>query len=111
VMRCFVASVLLRFQCTQLIAQQTLTAQAAESAKVELGSRTAKDGFRNKDEIRDKFNQWTSGEVQITKTGNLKIGHITMQRKGGDNGRLTANMLQFKMNPVELFETAASQSL
>jgi hypothetical protein len=26
-----------------------------------------------------------------------------MQRKGGDNGRDTANMLQFKINPVQLF--------
>jgi len=28
-----------------------------------------------------------------------------MQRKGGDGGRHTANMLQFKLNPAELFET------
>ena len=279
VMRFFVASVLLLFQSTQGIAQQTLTAQIADSAKVELGSKTAKGGFRNEDEIRDKFNQWTtdtearawlvamrhdlaeiekvtaskphgekadvevtvktkagetidrisiklvsspngfnqidkrwlatyakmwnmppdvvaalklyvgetppraqcrdsrrmyldeldaktqsavvtfftahkeeivsdllagdgdhaaswimvtfkataeprwvirsssdaiehfaSGDVQITKAGNLKIGHITMQRKGGDNGRPTANMLQFKINPVELFATMASES-
>ena len=26
-----------------------------------------------------------------------------MQRKGGDAGRDTAKMLQFKINPVELF--------
>ncbi len=44
------------------------------------------------------------GDVEITKAGNLKIGRITMQRKGGDNGRDTANMLQFKINPVQLFE-------
>lgn len=43
------------------------------------------------------------GPVQITAAGNLKIGRITMQRKGGDNGRESANMLQFKINPVELF--------
>ena len=60
VMRFFVASVLLLFQSTQGIAQQTLTAQIADSAKVELGSKTAKGGFRNEDEIRDKFNQWTT---------------------------------------------------
>ncbi len=36
--------------------------------------------------------------------GNFKIGKITMQRKGGDGGRITANMLQFKVNPAELFE-------
>ena len=44
------------------------------------------------------------GDVEITKAGNLKIGRITMQRKGGDNGRDTANMLQFKINPVQLFD-------
>jgi hypothetical protein len=27
-----------------------------------------------------------------------------MQRKGGDRGRDTARMLQFKINPAELFE-------
>lgn len=43
------------------------------------------------------------GPVQITAAGNLKIGRITMQRKGGDNGRDSANMLQFKINPVDLF--------
>tara|TARA_B110000967_G_scaffold209128_1_gene263902 strand:+ start:2850 stop:3593 length:744 start_codon:yes stop_codon:yes gene_type:complete len=42
--------------------------------------------------------------VQITKRGNFKIGKITMQRKGGDGGRKTAQMLQFKINPAELFE-------
>ncbi len=43
------------------------------------------------------------GPIQITAAGNLKIGRITMQRKGGDNGRESANMLQFKINPVDLF--------
>lgn len=41
--------------------------------------------------------------VEITKRGNFKIGKITMQRKGGDGGRKTAQMLQFKINPAELF--------
>jgi len=45
-----------------------------------------------------------SGEVQITPSGSLKIGRVTMQRKGGDNGRESAKMLQFKINPTELFE-------
>ena len=42
--------------------------------------------------------------IQITKRGNFKIGKITMQRKGGDGGRKTAQMLQFKINPAELFD-------
>ncbi len=50
------------------------------------------------------LNHFGNGEVEITKKGNIKIGNITMQRKGGDNGRKTAQMLQFKINPAELFD-------
>lgn len=52
----------------------------------------------------DTIKFFGDGDVKITKAGNLKIGRITMQRKGGDNGRETANMLQFKINPVQLFD-------
>ncbi len=44
-----------------------------------------------------------NGDVVITPRGNFKIGRITMQRKGGDGGRESAKMLQFKINPAELF--------
>lgn len=47
---------------------------------------------------------FSEGPVEITRQGNLKIGRITMQRKGGDGGRETAKMLQFKINPALLFE-------
>ena len=47
---------------------------------------------------------YSEGPVELTRSGNLKIGRITMQRKGGDNGRDTAKMLQFKINPVQLFD-------
>jgi len=50
------------------------------------------------------LNYFGNGAVEITERGNFKIGKITMQRKGGDGGRITANMLQFKVNPAELFE-------
>ena len=50
------------------------------------------------------MNFFGNGKIEITQRGNFKIGRITMQRKGGDNGRITANMLQFKINPAELFE-------
>lgn len=53
--------------------------------------------------INEAMNIYGSGEIRITNQGSLKIGKIGMQRKGGDNGRDTANMLQFKINPVELF--------
>jgi len=49
-------------------------------------------------------NHFGNGKIVITKLGNIKIGNITMQRKGGDNGRKTAQMLQFKLNPAELFD-------
>jgi len=49
------------------------------------------------------LNYFGNGEIEITTKGNIKIGRITMQRKGGDGGRKTANMLQFKINPAELF--------
>ena len=52
----------------------------------------------------DAIKCFSDGPVEITKAGNLKIGRITMQRKGGDNGRETANMLQFKINPAQLFD-------
>jgi len=50
------------------------------------------------------MNYFGNGEISITSRGNFKIGKITMQRKGGDGGRETAKMLQFKINPAELFD-------
>lgn len=48
------------------------------------------------------MNYYGSGEVRITKKGSLKIGKIGMQRKGGDNGRISSTMLQFKIDPCEI---------
>ena len=53
--------------------------------------------------INEAMNVFGGGDIRITNQGSLKIGKIGMQRKGGDNGRDTASMLQFKINPVELF--------
>jgi hypothetical protein len=50
------------------------------------------------------LNYFGNGLVEMTERGNFKIGKITIQRKGGDGGRNTANMLQFKLNPAELFD-------
>ena len=47
---------------------------------------------------------YSEGDVLATRRGSIKIGKITIQRKGGDAGRETANMLQFKLNPAELFD-------
>lgn len=57
----------------------------------------------------DAIKFYSEGPVELTKAGNLKIGRITMQRKGGDNGRETAKMLQFKINPVQLFDAKPTQ--
>ena len=54
--------------------------------------------------INTVLNHYAQGDVSITKRGSLKIGKVTLQRKGGDGGRKTANMLQFKVNPTELFD-------
>ena len=53
--------------------------------------------------INHVMNGFAEGEVKVTSRGSLKIGKITMQRKGGDAGRDTSKMLQFKINPIELF--------
>ena len=47
---------------------------------------------------------YSKGEVKISPRGSLHLGKVRMQRKGGDNGRPTANMLQFKINPAELID-------
>ncbi len=53
--------------------------------------------------VEEAISFFGEGEVRMTSGGNLRIGRITMQRKGGDGGRDTAKMLQFKINPAEIF--------
>ncbi len=53
---------------------------------------------------KDVVRFFSDGPVVITKQGNLKIGKITMQRKGGDGGRESAKMLQFKINPALILD-------
>lgn len=53
--------------------------------------------------INEVMNIFGGNDIRITSQGSLKIGKIGMQRKGGDAGRKTAQMLQFTINPVELF--------
>jgi len=55
----------------------------------------------------DTIKFFGEGKVELTRNGNLKIGRITMQRKGGDGGRETAKMLQFKINPALLMDSNA----
>lgn len=44
------------------------------------------------------------GEIMFSLQGSLKIGKVTMQRKGGDGGRESAKMLQFKIDPTLLLK-------
>lgn len=46
--------------------------------------------------INEVLQHYGSGEVKISRQGSIKFGRVTIQRKGGDRGRQTANMLQFK---------------
>ena len=54
--------------------------------------------------MNEVINHYSSGDVFIKPRGSLQIGRIGMQRKGGDGGRKTAQMLQFKIDPTELFD-------
>lgn len=53
--------------------------------------------------INQALQHYSVGPVRISPKGSIYLGKITMQRKGGDGGRVTANMLQFKLDPTELF--------
>lgn len=55
-------------------------------------------------DINYAMNVFGNGDVVVTPRGSLHIGRIAMQRKGGDGGRKTANMLQFKISPCDLFK-------
>lgn len=54
--------------------------------------------------INEVLQHYGSGEIEISPRGSIKFGQITIQRKGGDGGRETANMLQFKIDPTALFD-------
>lgn len=46
----------------------------------------------------------SEGDVHISPRGSLCIGRITMQRKGGDGGRVSARCLQFKEDPMDILD-------
>lgn len=54
--------------------------------------------------INEVMQHYSKGEVEMTPRGSINLGRILIQRKGGDNGRDTAKMLQFKIDPTELFD-------
>ncbi len=49
------------------------------------------------------IHHYSKGPVMISPKGSINLGRVGVQRKGGDSGRDTANMLQFKVDPTELF--------
>lgn len=54
--------------------------------------------------INQVLNHYSIGDVVIKAQGSLRIGRVDVQRKGGDGGRDSANQLQFKIDPTELFD-------
>lgn len=52
-------------------------------------------------DINTVCNFFAKGEVKLSPRGSLKIGRVTMQRKGGTPDPTS---LQFKINPLELFD-------
>lgn len=54
------------------------------------------------EEIGVVMNFFGGGKIKITSRGSFQIGKITVQRKGGDGGRDSAKMLQFKIDPSKL---------
>jgi hypothetical protein len=52
-------------------------------------------------DINTVCNFYAQGEVAVSPRGSLKIGRVTMQRKGGTPDPTS---LQFKINPLDLFE-------
>ena len=54
--------------------------------------------------INQALQHYANGDVRVSPRGSIYIGNVTMQRKGGDGGRDTANMLQFKLDPTQLFD-------
>ena len=54
--------------------------------------------------INDVIQFFSDGEIKLSPRKSLYIGKILMQRKGGDGGRASANMLQFNIDPLKLFD-------
>lgn len=58
--------------------------------------------LKNINEVLQHY--YGDGKVTMSPRGSINLGKVGIQRKGGDNGRDTANMLQFKVDPTELFD-------
>lgn len=54
--------------------------------------------------VNEVLQHYSVGEVKISPRGSILPGGGLLQRKGGDGGRDTAKMLQFKLDPTSLFD-------
>ena len=54
--------------------------------------------------INAVLQHYSQSGVCMSPRGSINIGRVTVQRKGGDGGRQSANMLQFKIDSTELFK-------
>ena len=57
-------------------------------------------------DIGTVMKHYSEGDVRMSPRGSISLGRIGIQRKGGDSGRNTAQMLQFHINPLGLFNIA-----
>ena len=55
--------------------------------------------------INEVLQHYAVGDVKMSPKGSITLGRVLIQRKGGDGGRDTAKMLQFKLDPTSLFDT------
>lgn len=55
--------------------------------------------------INEVLQHYAVGDVKVSPKGSITLGRVLIQRKGGDGGRDTAKMLQFKLDPTSLFDT------
>lgn len=53
--------------------------------------------------INEVLQHYAQGKVEISPRGSIRLGSVLIQRKGGDGGRDTSKMLQFKLDPTALF--------
>lgn len=54
--------------------------------------------------INEALQHYAEGDISVSPRGSIQFGRILIQRKGGDGGRDTAKMLQFKLDPTNLFD-------
>lgn len=54
--------------------------------------------------INEVLQHYSEGKVEISPRGSINLGSVLIQRKGGDAGRDSAKMLQFKVDPTSLFD-------